>query len=78
LFWAKQIETRQNLKSHQEANLVLQNREARDSAPSSLAMAGENHWAALRAAHQKVSEIGFSLTMVWLYNQARTYFSKNF
>ena len=57
-------ETRQNLKSQQEANLILQNREARHGGPSDPLSVGENAWAALRAAQQKLPEIGFSLTMV--------------
>jgi hypothetical protein len=35
------------------------------------------HWAALRAAHQMALKKPFSFVMVWLYSQARTYFSKN-
>ncbi len=34
------------------SNLILSEKEARDSAPNSLAAAGESQWAALRAAHQ--------------------------
>jgi len=35
------------------------------------------HWAALRAAHQNIEKISESLVMVRLYNEVRTYFSKN-
>ena len=59
------------------SNLVLANREARLRAPSELAESGQTQWAALRAAHDMASKKSKSWIMVWLYNHARTYFSKN-
>ena len=46
-------------------------------APQSAKIFPQMHWAALRAAHQNDKKIPESLLMVWLYSQARTYFSKN-
>jgi len=37
----------------------------------------QNQWAALCAAHQIVGKKPLSHILVWLYNQARTYFIKN-
>jgi hypothetical protein len=34
-------------------------------------------WAAIEAAHKKISEIGFSLTMVYLASRSRTPFVQN-
>ena len=73
-FW--QSKPRQNL-NRTRANLVLANREARLRAPSGEGLSGENQWAALRAAHDLASKKSSSFIMVWLYNHARTYFSKN-
>jgi len=55
----------------------LANREARLRAPSGEDLSGENQWAALRAAHDLASKKSSSFIVVWLYNHARTYFSKN-
>jgi hypothetical protein len=65
-------------KSQVMSNLFLANREARLRAPSGMDSSGQNQWAALRAAHEMVSEKPKSMVLVWLYNHARTYFSKNF
>jgi hypothetical protein len=55
----------------------LANREARLRAPSGEDLSGENQWAALCAAHQMAFKKSKSCLVVWLYNHARTYFSKN-
>jgi hypothetical protein len=60
------------------SNLVLANREARLRAPSGKDSSGQTQWAALQAAHQMASKKSSSFIVVYLYNQARTYFSKNF
>ena len=60
------------------SNLVLANREARLRAPSELAESGQTQWAALCAAHDLASKKSLSFILVWLYNHARTHFSKNF
>jgi hypothetical protein len=46
-------------------------------APQSAKTFPQMHWAALRAAHQNDEKIPESLLMVRLYNEVRTYFSKN-
>jgi len=58
-------------------NLVLANREARLRASSGKDSSGQTQWAALQAAHQMTSKKPSSFIVVYLYNQARTYFSKN-
>jgi len=35
-------------------------------------------WAAIQAAREKIGKISESLIVVWLYNEARTYFKNNF
>jgi len=55
----------------------LANREARLRAPSGKDSSGQTQWAALQAAHQMVSKKPSSFIVVYLYNQARTYFSRN-
>jgi len=55
----------------------LANREARVSAPSGKDSPHKNQWAALRAAHQMALKKSKSFIVVYLYNQARTYFIKN-
>jgi len=74
-----------------EANLTLSQKQLQEGgrggaggtaksgaiAPQSVAVWPQMHWAALRAAHQMILKNSFSFTMVWLYSQARTYFSKN-
>jgi len=55
----------------------LAERKARVSAPESGAVAPQNQWAALRAALRMVDKKPKSQILVYLYNHARTYFSKN-
>jgi len=55
----------------------LANREARLRAPSGSDSAGENQWAALRAAHQFVGQKSESQILEHLYDCARTHFIKN-
>ncbi|HXF43950.1 MAG TPA: hypothetical protein VNK70_00510 [Candidatus Paceibacterota bacterium] len=59
------------------ANLVLANREARLAAPSGKDLSWQNQWAALCAAHDLALKKPKSFVLVYLYNHARTYFSKN-
>jgi len=59
------------------ANLVLANREARISAPSGEKNKPKNQWAALCAANDLALKKPKSFVVVYLYNQARTYFTKN-
>jgi len=59
------------------SNLVLANREARLRAPSGEDSSGQNQWAALCAAHDLALKKPKSFVLVYLYNSARTYFSKN-
>jgi len=46
-------------------------------APQSAKIFPQMHWAALRAAHQMFAEKGKSFILEYIYNSARTYFSKN-
>jgi hypothetical protein len=64
-------------KSQVMSNLFLSGREARLRAPSGIDFPPQNQWAALRAAHEMVSEKPRNLVLVWLYNLTRTHFSKN-
>ena len=64
-------------KSQVMSNLFLANREARLCAPSGIDSEPQNQWAALCAAHEMASKKPKSMVLVWLYNSARTYFSKN-
>jgi hypothetical protein len=64
-------------KSQVMSNLFLANREVRLAAPSGLDSPPQNQWAALRAAHEMVSEKPKSMVLVYLYNSARTHFTKN-
>jgi hypothetical protein len=59
------------------ANLVLANREARLRAPSGIEIPPQNQWAALCAAHDLALKKPKSFVLVYLYNHARTYFSRN-
>jgi hypothetical protein len=59
------------------SNLFLANREARLCAPSGIDSPPENQWAALRAAHEMVSEKPKSMVLVSLYNSARTHFQQS-
>jgi len=65
LFRAKQIQKSQGI-----SNLRLASRALRGEP--------QNQWAALRAAHEKVGQFSESQILVHLFNQARTYFTKNF
>jgi len=64
-------------KSQVMSKLFLSDREARVCAPSGSENKPENQWAALRAAHEMVSEKPKSMVLVWLYNFTRTHFIKN-
>jgi replicative DNA helicase len=64
-------------KSQVVSNLFLSGREARLRAPSGMDSSGQNQWAALRAAHEMVSEKPKSMVLVYLYNSARTHFIRN-
>ncbi len=59
------------------SNLFLSGREARVCAPGGLDSPPQNQWAALRAAHEMVSEKPKSMVLVQLYDQIRTYFERN-
>jgi len=58
-------------------NLILRNREARQSAPSGTDFPFKTHWAALGAAREMVSKNSKSFIVEYIYNHARTYFIKN-
>jgi len=68
--------TRQNLKS-QPLNLILQNREARQSAPSGTNSPLKTQWAALCAAREFVGKKEKSFIVEYIYNEVRTYFIEN-
>ena len=68
---------RDRIKIAREANFVLAGREARVSAPKSIAFPPQNQWTALCAANQKVGQFSESQILVCLYSLARTYFIKN-
>jgi len=68
---------KQNFKSHEKPNLVLANREARESAPSGNDFALKIQWAALRAARENIGKIPESQIVARLYDEVRTYFLKN-
>jgi hypothetical protein len=55
----------------------LANREARLAAPSAEESQGQNAWAALCAANEKVGQFSESQILVCLYDTARTYFIRN-
>ncbi len=57
---------RDRIKIARETNLVLANREARLTAPSGEDLSGENAYAALRAANQKVGQFSESQILVGL------------
>jgi hypothetical protein len=59
------------------SNLLLAGKEARVRAPKIGDNSPQTQWAALQAAHQMASENPISFTLVWLYNQIRTYFIAN-
>jgi site-specific DNA recombinase len=59
------------------SNLVLANREVRLRAPSGIEIPPQNQWAALCAAHDLALKKPKSFVLVYLYNHARTYFSRN-
>ena len=52
-------------------------REARVSAPKSIAFPPQNQWTALGAANEKVGQIVKSQIVECLYRTARTYFIRN-
>ena len=58
-------------------DLILQNREARHSAPSGTNSPLKTHWAALCAARENFKKSEKSLILEHIYNSARTYFIKN-
>jgi len=60
------------------ANLVLAGGWVRAEGAESGANAPQNQWAALCAAHDLALKKPKSFVMVYLYNHARTYFSKNY
>ena len=59
------------------SNLVLAGGNARAEGAESGANAPQNQWAALCAAHDLALKKSKSFILVYLYNHARTYFSKN-
>ena len=59
------------------SNLRLGGREARLTAPSAEDLSGQNAWAALCAANEKVGQFSESQILVCLYNTARTHFIRN-
>ena len=58
-------------------NLILQNREARHSAPSEINSPLKTQWAAISAAREFVGKKEKSFITEYIYNYARTYFIKN-
>jgi len=52
-------------------------RPAEGGAPNSFGKMGRNQWDALRASHHLALKKPLSSILVYLYNHARTYFSKN-
>jgi hypothetical protein len=58
-------------------DLILQNREARQSAPSGTNSPAKTHWAALCAARENLGKFPESQIIVRLYDLTRTYFIKN-
>jgi len=71
----KQI--RDRIEIARETNLYLADREARLRAPRNPAVSPQNQWTALRAANEKVGQIGKSQILECLYRTARTYFLQN-
>jgi hypothetical protein len=59
------------------SNLILQNREARHSAPSGTNSPVKTHWAALCAARENFKKNEKSLILEYIYNEGRTYFIEN-
>jgi len=59
------------------SNLILQSREARQSAPSGEDFPFKTHWAALRAAREMVSKKSKSFIVEYIYDCARTHFMRN-
>jgi len=55
----------------------LQNREARQSAPSGTEIPFKNHWAALCVAREMASKKSKSFIVEHLYYQIRTYFERD-
>jgi len=58
-------------------DLILQNREARRSAPSETNSPLKTQWAAVSAARDFVGKKEKSFIVEYIYNYARTYFIKN-
>jgi len=58
-------------------DLILQNREARQSAPSGNDFPLKTQWAALCAAKKFVGKKSNSFILEHIYNSARTHFIKN-
>jgi len=58
-------------------NLILQNREARHSAPSEINSPLKTQWAAISATREFVGKKEKSFITEYIYNYARTYFIKN-
>ena len=68
------------MKLHWISNLLLAEktvRVAEGDALNSLGKLGGNQWDALRASHALGSSVSFSRKLEYLYDCARTYFSKN-
>jgi hypothetical protein len=58
-------------------NLVLANREARQSAPSGTNFPAKTQWAALCATTKNLGKIQESCIVARLYDQVRTFFVEN-
>ena len=69
------LRAKQNRKRRR--NLILQNREARQSAPSEINSPLKTQWAAISAAREFVGKKEKSFIVEYIYNYARTYFIKN-
>jgi hypothetical protein len=72
-FFAKKVATKEIF----GLNLVLANREARQSAPSGTNSPAKTQWAAQSAARENLEKFSESQIIVRLYNEVRTHFVEN-
>jgi hypothetical protein len=77
LFWQSKY-TRQNLfKIAREANLTLAGKRITIPNSENLEQKPQTHWAAINAAHKKISENGKSWNPEHIYDCARTFFQNS-
>jgi len=78
LYFGQSKKTRRNFKIAREANLRLSARKVIWGEFKNGLNWAQTPWAAIQAAREKIGKISESLIVVWLYNEARTYFKNNF